>query len=157
MVLYGTYQKQDVKCTRMWNADKFGSEGETSFEDDTLVLKKTITAKLKRSMKWQCTSKLVSRSWLLKSWIQLLTSTANYNHDKHCQYPRVDTIFSEEGLGKLNYKLLTDDNVDIAKIIQVKIESINKNLFQHAILDCKVTKDGYSISVLNSDENKKIK
>ena len=39
--------KEDAICTRTWSADQFGSEGETLFEDNTLVLKKVISASCK--------------------------------------------------------------------------------------------------------------
>ena len=50
---------------------------------------------------------------------------------------------------------MVDDNVEIGETIQVEIEAINKNLVWHAIHDCQVTKDGYSISILNWDANDK--
>ena len=40
--------KEEAICTRTWTADQFDSEGETTFEDDTLILKKTITENCQR-------------------------------------------------------------------------------------------------------------
>ena len=148
-----TTNKNDALCTRTWSADQFSSEGETTFEDDALVLKKTISADCKAKKIDEVTVCLKKGHNLeFKCRYRLQTTTVGNT----VNVQGYDTTVSEEGIGKLNYKLnVVDDNVGIGETIQVEVEAINKNLVWHAIQDCQVTKDGSSISILNWDANEK--
>ena len=145
--------KENAICTRAWNADQFGSEGEMTFEDDALVLKKTISANCKTKKIDEVTVCLEKGHNLEFKCRYRLQTTTVFNTVNVQGY---DTNVSEDGFGRLNYKLIVvDKNVDIGQTIQVEIEAVNKNLVWHAIQDCQVVKDGNSVSILNWDENDK--
>ena len=118
--------KENAVCTRTWNVDQFGSEGEMKFEDDALVLRKTIAAKCKAEKVDGVTVCLKKGHNLeFKCRYQLKTTTVANTVNIH----GYDTNVSGDGEGKLNYKLtVVDENVDIGETIQVEIEAINKNL-----------------------------
>ena len=54
--------KENTICTQSWNVDQFNAEGETTFEEDNLVLKKQFLqhARLKTSITFQCVLKKVT-------------------------------------------------------------------------------------------------
>ena len=143
--------KEEAICTRTWTADQFDSEGETTFEDDTLILKKTITENCQRKTVDGITLCLDKGHNLEFKCSYLLKTTTVVNSVNVQGY---DTSVSGEGFGKLNYRLtVVDGNVDIGETVQVEIEAINKNLVWHALQDCQVTKDGNSVSILNWHAN----
>ena len=148
-----TSDKEDAICTRTWSADQFGSEGEITFEDDYLVLTKTISAHCKAEKVDEVTVCLEKGHNLeFKCRYQLETKTV----DNTVNVQGYDTSVSGEGIGKLNYKLtVVDQTIDIGETIQVEIEAINKNLVWHAIQDCQVSLDDNSVSILNwhADQN----
>ena len=145
--------KEDAVCTRVWNADQFGSEGETIFEDDALILKKTISANCKTEKVDEvtvCIGKGHHLEFKCRYPLKVTTVANTVNVQGY------DTNVSGEGFGQLNYRLtVVDDNVNIGESIQVEIVAVNKNLVWHAIQDCQVTKDDYSVSILNWDTNNK--
>ena len=132
--------KENAICTRSWNADQFNGAGETTFEEDNLVLKKIISATCK-------TEKIDNVSVCLEE---------GHTIEFKCIYPLKvttvsnivsvqgkDDLVSEEGFGQLNYKLsVVDANIDIGEPVNVEIKAINENLVWHTIQDCQVIKQG---------------
>ena len=148
-----TTNKEDAICTQVWNADQFGSEGETMFKGNALILKKTISEKCKPQMIDGADVCLEEGHNLEFKCIYPLQITTVFNAVNVQGY---DTTVSEEGVGKLNYRLtVVDDSIDIGDTIQVEIEAINKNLVWHAVQDCQVSKDGISVSIFNWHANDK--
>ena len=101
--------KENAICTQSWNADQFNVEGETTFEEDNLVLKKTISTTCKtenidnvsvcleegHTLEFKCTYPLK---------VTTLSNTVNVQGS--------DNLVSGEGFGQLNYKLsVVDANV----------------------------------------------
>ena len=138
--------KEDAVCTRVWNADQFGSEGETTFEDDALILKKTISANCKNKKidgVTVCLEEGHNLEFKCRYLLQTTTVTSSIDVQGY------DTKVSGEGEGKLNYKLtVVDDNVNIGETVHVEIEAINKNLVWHAIQDCHISKGDDPFQIL---------
>ena len=139
--------KEDAICTQTWNIEQFNSfYGEAWFEDKSLVLQKTVSVNCKAT-KVDGVTVCLEEGHNLEFKCRYPLETTSVSNSFNVQ--GYDTNVSEEGVGKLNYRLtVVDDNVEIGETIQVEIEAFNKNLVWHAIHDCQVTKDGYSISIL---------
>ena len=138
-------------CTRSWTADKFDGEGEMTFTSTHLILKKQISQECKSAevdgVK-VCLQQGHSLDFVCKYPLDTQTLTNTYDVAGH------DTNVSKEGTGKLNYKLVASENVNIGDTVSVKVEAVNKGLVWHSLQDCTVKYQGDTVSILNWDSDK---
>merc|ERR1712113_688193 len=138
-------------CSRSWGATEFTGSGETTFDANNLVLKKSITAGCKTANVDDidvCIQEGHSLEFICKYPLGETTVSNTYKVAGH------DTNVSEEGVGSLKYTLtVTNPNVNIGETVNVEVEAVNKGLVFHHLQDCTVSKDSDNVSILNWDSS----
>ena len=130
----------DGQCTRSWRVDKFTGDGEKTFTDSHLVLKKRIAQECKDTKVDDvtvCIEEGHALEFICKYPLDTQTVKNTYDVAGH------DTNVSKEGFGQLNYKLVATKNVDIGNTVNVEVEAINKGLVWHSLQACTVSKVGF--------------
>ena len=142
-----TCNSETGQCTRSWSVDQFDSdEGEKTFTDGNLILKKRVAQECKDTKVDDvtiCIAEGHDLEFICKYPLETQTVKSTYDVTGH------DTNVSKEGVGKLNYKLVATKSVEIGNKINVEVEAINKGLVWHSLQDCSVSKGDENVSILN--------
>ena len=144
-------EENNTVCKRQWTAEMFTAEGEKTFSDTHLILKKQVAQKCENvevDGVTICISKGHNMEFTCRYPLDAQLVSNTYDVSGH------DTNISKEGEGKLNYKLTVvgAEDIKIGDKVTVNVEAVNPGLVYHSLRDCTVKNNDQEVSILNWHE-----